>query len=345
MKTVRSAIALIVCAAIAGAAAAQSADDIAFVSIRSGDAHVYVQRGGVDRVLTQGKSVNTQPAWSSGARIAFTSSRNGLPRIDSMHEDGSQQRRPTTDERIETSPSWSPDGKSLAFFSSAMDTGVSELRIVEVDSGRTVVVPGHGGDKAGIATWSADGKRLAFNGRDDNNRLQAWAVNSDGSGLRNLSANTGPRRPRLGLDRARWPARGLRCRRSHRQGRVPRRHRQRRAQGHHVEQRVLRVAALVARRATAAGRQQSRRSGRRPQRHLRDECRRQRDAQRARHPGEDFEGQWSADGKSVLFQSLRTGTSQLFRVDLVSARTIRLSNHSSHDMEAVPRPGVQAAAH
>ena len=52
-----------------------SADDlIAFVSIRSGDPHIYVHSAGTDRQITEGKGVHTHPslaaeavAWPYGA--------------------------------------------------------------------------------------------------------------------------------------------------------------------------------------------------------------------------------------------------------------------------------------
>lgn len=338
----RSAVAFAACAA-AAAVAAPSADELAFVSIRSGDAHIYVQRGGIDRVLTLGASVNTQPAWSASGRIAFTSSRNGVPRIYVMNDDGSQQRRLTGDERIEMAASWSPDGRSVAFYSKPLGAGASELRIVEVDSGRTVVVTGNGREKGGAApTWSADGRRLAFSGRDDANRTQVWAVNSDGSGLLNLSAKA----PGRGRGWASIAPDG---------------------------QQVAFIAGLRTARAVivadiASGETRTitpdRESFESPRwspdgRQLlvasnRDDPLESRNdifvmnadgsaiRNLTRHPGEDFEGQWSADGRSVVFQSLRTGTSQLFRVDLASGQTVRLSNHPSHDMEAVLRPGIQA---
>ena len=57
---------------IAADIAGPAADKVAFVSIRSGDAHIYVANAkGVERVVTKGKSVNTQPAWSPDGRLAL----------------------------------------------------------------------------------------------------------------------------------------------------------------------------------------------------------------------------------------------------------------------------------
>jgi len=57
-----------------------------------------------------------------------------------------------------------------------------------------------------------------------------------------------------------------------------------------------------------------------------------------RHPHEDFNAQWSGDGRRVVFNSLRTGTSQIFALDLMSGATLRMSENTSHDLEFATRP-------
>jgi Tol biopolymer transport system component len=58
-----------------------------------------------------------------------------------------------------------------------------------------------------------------------------------------------------------------------------------------------------------------------------------------RHPHEDFNAHWSGDGRRVVFNSLRTGTSQIFAFDLISGATLRMSENTSHDLEFATRPG------
>jgi TolB protein len=62
----------------------------------------------------------------------------------------------------------------------------------------------------------------------------------------------------------------------------------------------------------------------------------------SRHPAEDFDPKWTADGRSVVFASLRTGTSLLYEVSLDDGVTKPVSVHASHDMDHVTRPMTAA---
>ena len=65
----------------------------------------------------------------------------------------------------------------------------------------------------------------------------------------------------------------------------------------------------------------------------------------SRHPHEDFDARWAADGRWVVFTSLRTGTGQLYAIDLASGLTHRLTEHGSHDMEPIPSPVPATGPH
>lgn len=316
------------------------ATDVAFVSIRSGDAHIYTSRGGVDRVLTQGKSINTQPAWSVDGRLAFTSSRNGLPRIYVMNEDGSGQRRLTQDDRLESAASWSPDGKTLAFFSMSIDTGSVDVRIVDVASGKSVTVPGNGKDKGPLPpNWSADGKRFAFTASDDKNKTQIWVVDHDASNLRNVSGKFDARSKA-------WASMSPDGKRvayvADMRGTMP-------VVVSDVETGESKVltadgpASYESPRWSPDGKQLVVASNRDDPLGARNDIFIvNADGSGVRNltqnPSEDFDPHWAADGKSIVFDSLRTGTSQLYRVNVGSRETVRISSNPSHDMEPAMRP-------
>jgi Tol biopolymer transport system component len=110
-----------------------------------------------------------------------------------VSSDGSGQRRVTGNVSVRT-PAWSPDGRTIAFFSDAtiylMDADGSEHRRL------TRRVPG----KTISLAWSPDGRKLAWlnEGNCGMFCFHLYVVNSDGSGLRNLTgklaAGAGPGR-------------------------------------------------------------------------------------------------------------------------------------------------------
>jgi len=127
-----------------------------------------------DKQLTLEPEHDFIPSWSpDGAKIAFTSYRNGGEDIWVMDADGKNPRQLTTDSKGDWSPAWSPDGKQIAFTSDR--TGSNQIWIMNTDGSSprplTVAAPMP-------ETWnrdpsfSPDGTKLIFtsnrSGKDEN---------------------------------------------------------------------------------------------------------------------------------------------------------------------------------
>ncbi|HEY5951918.1 MAG TPA: hypothetical protein VIV40_40760 [Kofleriaceae bacterium] len=87
-------------------------DSIVYVSSRDGDSEIYRD----DQRLTTFYRDDWQPTPSpNGRTIAFLSDRDGTPHIYLMNPDGTSLRRLTTHTAEESAPTWSRDGKLLAY--------------------------------------------------------------------------------------------------------------------------------------------------------------------------------------------------------------------------------------
>ena len=101
-----------------------------------------------------------RPAWSpEGTRIAFASNAGGNIDIWTMRADGSDHRRITSSDDLDTEPTWSPDGTRIAFRRSN-PTERSDIMIVNATGGEPVRLPSEGDDL--MPAWSPDGRLIAF---------------------------------------------------------------------------------------------------------------------------------------------------------------------------------------
>ncbi|MCB9379037.1 MAG: PD40 domain-containing protein [Holophagales bacterium] len=153
---------------------------IVYASAASGNLDLYLLRVGGDRAirLTDDPADDNQAAFSpDGGRIAFRSEREGGG-LFVMGATGESVRR-VTDAGFD--PTWSPDGKRLAYATEETVDPVSrdtksELWIVEIDTGRkTRLLPGD----AVQPTWSRQGDRIAYWANTDGQR-DLWTVAAGG---------------------------------------------------------------------------------------------------------------------------------------------------------------------
>jgi Tol biopolymer transport system component len=194
---------------------------IAFTSNRGGDFDIYVMKsdGSDQRRLTNMAGRDSSPAWSPrGDQIAFVNGGDttfaGMvnstvcnhPNIYLVSADGGLPVK-LTDKGANTDPSWSPDGKRIAFTSDR--DGDYEIYLLDVGGDRLVQLTYNEGVDDVDPSWSPDGASIAF-GRGyakwDFCRMEgiienplgpdtsAWGadlyvVGVDGSGLERLTFN------------------------------------------------------------------------------------------------------------------------------------------------------------
>ena len=130
-----------------------------------------------------------EPAWSPrAARIAFMTSGAQSFDIAVVNPDGSGLRTLTDGGHIDRVPSWSPDGRTIAFVRfdrqppaaalyriGADGTGLARLAAVSLD----LVSRG--------ASWAPNGRLIAFT-----HASAVWTVSPQGAGLRRVATGTAP---------------------------------------------------------------------------------------------------------------------------------------------------------
>ena len=166
-------------------------EEIVFTSDRHGAADIYlldVQTGDEKR-LTNSIYRTAYPKWSpGGTKIAFFSATREeiLPRerlIWRMKSDGTDLEPLVVDGESNDEPTFSPDGKWLAF-TSARDKN-EEIYSINIDTQQIIRLTNHP-DRDYQPDWSPDGESIAFVSRRDGNP-EIYTMTANGEQLTNLT--------------------------------------------------------------------------------------------------------------------------------------------------------------
>jgi Tol biopolymer transport system component len=126
------------------------------------------------------------PSWSpDGERILYLSGTWTVTRLSVMNPDGSEQRNLGFNHAWEAV--WSPDGEKIAFVSTDGKEDSEDIYTMNFDGSRRTRLTEIPGDDHWPPTWSPDGTRIAFTSDGTDGIGEIFVMNSEGSGLTELT--------------------------------------------------------------------------------------------------------------------------------------------------------------
>jgi TolB protein len=166
---------------------------LVFVSVKEGDYAIYgadadgkhayrLTDHKADPSTPQGLFWQNDPAWSpDGEEIAFTSNRDGRTHVFVMDADGTGTRPITRTQHSDDHPTWSHDGRWIAF---AREGAIYRVR----ESGGAARRVGSGVGAAADPAYSPDGRLIAYDYRRPGYSIkEIYVMNDDGTNVRRIT--------------------------------------------------------------------------------------------------------------------------------------------------------------
>jgi len=122
-----------------------------------------------------------------GERLAGTIESRVVKEVYICDYDGANQRRLTVNRTLNINPTWSPDGRSIAYTS--YRRGVPDIFIANIYQGTVPENPLQSrGEENFLPVWSPDGTKIAFQSNRDGH-AEIYVMNRDGSAVRRITNN------------------------------------------------------------------------------------------------------------------------------------------------------------